>query len=145
MNVRQLIWTGLLALVAMAAHAQVEPYEEYGKHLRAAQEVTPLTSQLFGDQVSLYNGATEFDVTDIDLPGNSGLPVRLARRFAVNDRRQTVGNLGGFGEWDIEVPYIDGVFAAENGWQVQGTNNGGTYSRCSVVSPPYGGLALGNV
>jgi hypothetical protein len=113
MKVRAMLWLGLiLVAAAWQAHAQVEPYEEYGKHLRAAEEVTPLTSNLFGDQVSLYNGGTEFDVTDIDLPGNSSLPVRLARRFTITDRRQAVGNLGGFGEWDIEVPYIDGVFAA---------------------------------
>ncbi|HEX7649519.1 MAG TPA: hypothetical protein VF450_19130, partial [Noviherbaspirillum sp.] len=103
MTMRHAMWMGLLALASMAAHAQsssaVEPYEEYGKHLRAAQEVTPLTSNMFGDQVSLYNGATEFDVTDIDLPGNSSLPVRFARRLEVDDRRQPTGNLGGLGEW----------------------------------------------
>ncbi|OOG64722.1 hypothetical protein B0E46_04730 [Rhodanobacter sp. B04] len=148
---RHAMWMGLLALASMAAHAQsssaVEPYEEYGKHLRAAQEVTPLTSNMFGDQVSLYNGATEFDVTDIDLPGNSSLPVRFARRLEVDDRRQPTGNLGGLGEWDIEVPYIDGVFAAENGWEVQNNaGQGGVYSRCSVVTPPYTVIAsLNNI
>ncbi len=73
--------------MAQDASTSIDPYEEYGKHLRAAEEVTPLNSTLFGDQTSLYNGSTEFDVTDIDIPGNSHLPVRLSRRFVVDDRR----------------------------------------------------------
>jgi hypothetical protein len=77
--------------------AGLAPYEEYSKHLRAAEEVTPLTSTLFGDQTSLYNGATEFDVTDIDLPGNSHLPVQAEPAgLAIDDRRLDPGNLGGF-------------------------------------------------
>ena len=46
------------------------PYQEYLKKLRAAEMVAPLSSGLFGDRVSLYNGVTEFAVVDIDLPGN---------------------------------------------------------------------------
>ena len=133
-----LLWLGmLLGATALPSHAQVEPYEEFGKHLREAQEVTPLTSTLFGDKVSLYNGATEFDVTDIDLPGNSSLPVRFGRQFVVEDRRLPTGHIAGMGDWDLDVPYLDGVFTQENGWEVQGYNNTGTYSRCSFTTGPY--------
>lgn len=141
----------LLVLAALPLHAQVAPYEEYGKNLRAAQEVTPLKSDLFGDKVSLYNGATEFDVTDIDLPGNSSLPVRFGRRLMIDDRRLPTGHLGGFGDalgplggWDIEVPYIDGVFTAENGWMVIGPNQSATDARCSVVATPYTQVPAGS-
>lgn len=119
MKTRTGSWLGLVLLMAtLGVHAQstdgVEPYEEYGKHLRSAQEVSPLTSDLFGDQVSLYNGATEFDVADIDLPGNSSLPVRFGRRLTIDDRRRPTGRLGGLGDWDLDVPYINrGVHAAE--------------------------------
>jgi YD repeat-containing protein len=129
------------ALSALTAHAQsdgVEPYEEFAKHLRAAQEVTPLKSDLFGDHVSLYNGSVEFDVTDIDIPGNSALPVRFGRRLEVEDRRRPTGHLGGMGDWDVEVPYIDGVFTREDGWTVQGTPyTVQSYARCSVPNTPY--------
>ncbi|OOG43518.1 hypothetical protein [Rhodanobacter sp. C05] len=122
-------------------HAQDtdQVYEDYTRDLRAVQEVTPLTSTMFGDQVSLYSGGTQFDVTDIDLPGNSRLPVRLGRHFLVQKAGLQVGSLGGFGEWDLQVPYMDGHFAAENGWEVQlPTNlNQGTYSRCSVQTSPF--------
>jgi Ni,Fe-hydrogenase III small subunit len=82
----------LLGLTVLAAHAQttdgVEPYEEYGKHLRAAQEVTPLKSEAFGDKVSLYNGATEFVAVDVSIPGNNALPVELRRQFVVEGRHK---------------------------------------------------------
>jgi len=146
------VFSLLLAVFSLTAQAQsgstnVDAYEEYGKHVRAAQEVTPLTSTLFGDRVSLYNGATEFDVTDVDLPGNSSLPVRFGRRLEIDDRRQPTGKLGGLGEWDIDVPYISGVFTTENGWEVQNNvGQGGVYSRCSVVTPPYTVIAsLGGI
>jgi len=124
---------------AWGVQAQDSVYEDYTRDLRTAQEVTPLTSTLFGDKVSLYSGETQFDVTDIDLPGNSRLPVRLGRHFLVQKAGLQMGSLGGFGEWDLEVPYMDGHFAAENGWEVQlPTNvNQGTYSRCSVQTPPF--------
>jgi len=144
MKVRQALGMGLLLVVAsLPIHAQtsttVAPYEDFAKHLRAAQEITPLTSTMFGDKLSLYNGETEFDVTDIDLPGNSSLPVRLTRRFQIQDRRIDPDNLYGFDDWDLDVPYIDGVFTTENGWQVIGTDYPQTASnsRCSIPNPPW--------
>lgn len=132
-----------LTLFASLTHAQssstgVEAYEEFGKRLRAAQEVTPLTSEVFGDHVSLYNGAVEFNVTDIDIPGNGALPVRFGRRLEIEDRRLPTGHLGGLGDWDLEVPYIDGVFTREDGWTVQGNPyTVQSYNRCSLPHVPY--------
>lgn len=130
-----------LIVYGSAIHAQstgaVDPYEEYGKHLRAAQEVKPLSSDLFGDQVSLYNGSTEFDVVDIDLPGNGGLPVKLRRRLVINDRRVDPGRIAGMGDWDVDVPYIEGVFTQQDGWTVPDSNGIRSAARCSVPSLPY--------
>lgn len=127
----------VFAVTSLTAHAQtadgVEPYEEFGKRLRAAEDVTPLKSDVFGDQVSLYNGATEFDVVDMDIPGNSSLQVQLRRRFKVEDRRKDPGNLYGFGDWDLDVAYIEGTFTQENGWKVR-TANG--YDRCTNPAVP---------
>jgi hypothetical protein len=130
----------ILALTSALAHAQttdgVEPYEEFGKRLRAAEEVTPLKSNLFGDKVSLYNGATEFDVADISVPGNGSLPVELRRHLIIEDRRKDPGNLGGFGDWDLDVPYIDATVTQENGWVIN--NNGSAdASRCNDQNLPY--------
>lgn len=113
-------WAG-----ALAQPQTIAPYEEYEKFTRAAQAVAPLTSELFGDQISLYNGSTEFVVTDIDLPGNNSLPVQLRRRFKVESKK-SLENLGGFGVWDIDIPHITGNFYSAFKW-----NEGEvTSSRC---------------
>ncbi|MCD9032697.1 RHS repeat protein, partial [Luteimonas sp. Y-2-2-4F] len=126
---------GGLALAAATAVHAVEPQHEYRKRIESAQTLTALTDQLMGEQVSLYNGATEFVATDIDLPGNDGLPVRLSRRlrielFPVGNGGPWNANLRGAGDWDVDVPYIAGNFAS-------GANGGWPATRCSQSSVPY--------
>lgn len=109
----------------------VDPYEEYGKRIHAAQEVSPLADTLFGNQVSPYNGATSFEVTDLSIPGNSALPVALSRELVIQDQRQVPAGgatLHGFGDWSIDVPYIWGTFTAQNGWTLYPS---GATNRCS--------------
>ena len=93
----------------------VEPYQEYSKRIQTAQNMTALKNDLFGESVSLYNGKTDFSVTDIDLSGNDSLPVRLSRRFSVElhltgSASTFNANLEGAGGWDVDVPYISGTF-----------------------------------
>jgi len=99
----------------------IHPYLEYRKRVEAAQSISPLDNGVFGDEVSLYNGATEFSVTDIDIPGNSVLPVQLGRRLSVELQPQSMlapydSRLLGVGNWDIEVPYMAAVFPLPTGW-----------------------------
>jgi YD repeat-containing protein len=98
----------------------IQPYLEYRKHVEAAQNISPLDSGLFGEQVSLYNGNTSFSVTDIDIPGNGTLPVRLSRRYAVDLQPQNEYSgydslLRGMGSWDIDVPYMAGTYDVDAG------------------------------
>lgn len=124
--------------VAPAAFAQtdsgggIEPWVEYGKHIKATQRISPLENGFSGESVSLYNGATSFSITDIDIPGNSDLPVRLARRLAIElqpqDHIQPYDSLlYGIGNWDIEVPYMAATYPTSTGWDDQ---------RCSMGSLP---------
>lgn len=110
----------------------VRPYEEFDQRVRSAQMVTPLASDVFGEQVSLYNGATQFSVVDIDLPGNSALPVRLRRSFKVEPKKG-VEPFGGFGAWDVDVPYISGVFDGEYKWQLGANGAANAGRRCSTA------------
>lgn len=119
--------TLLCACGPLWAQSPLMPPVEYEKRIRATEMVTALSSDLFGDNVSLYNGSTEFAITDIDIPGNSALPVQLRRRFKVEAKKQ-VEPLGGFGAWDIEVPYLYGVFPANTQWN-EGSRP--TDGRCS--------------
>ena len=115
-----------------AANPDSTPGDEYEKKIHAAEQVSPLGSDFTGEQVSLYDGSTSFSVTDVDLPGNNALPVRIARHFKVEDRHGK-GYLPGFGDWEIDIPRIHGVFLADRGWKLQGTS---PYARCTSQALP---------
>ncbi|MCR6687179.1 hypothetical protein [Pseudoxanthomonas sp.] len=78
--------------------------------------------------MSLYDGSTTFQATDIDLPGNSALPVRLSRYFKVMNRRQE-RMMPGLADWEIDVPRLYGEFLVGKGWK---TRSASLYSRCSI-------------
>jgi RHS repeat-associated protein len=111
---------------------QVRVYEDYDKRLRDNEQVTPLTSSVFGEEVSLSNGATSFSVVDIALSGNSAIPVELRRTFTVESKRGPTP-LGGFGSWDLDVPHLVGVFDSAYLWNLGGN---GEPDRCSDLWYP---------
>jgi hypothetical protein len=53
------------------------PCQTYRKLIESAQNFTALQNDLFEEKVNLYTGKAQFLATDIDLPGNNSLPVRL--------------------------------------------------------------------
>lgn len=95
--------------LAPRSAGQENTYEAFSDRIRASEMVSPLGSELFGDETSLYNGATEFSVVDVNLPGNSGLPVQVRRRLKI-DSKKTGIPFGGFGAWDLDVPHLVGNF-----------------------------------
>ena len=89
-----------------------------------------LGPDLFGDKTDHNTGSTSFSVTDIDLPGNSNLPVRLSRKLQIGVADfppfSELGESGNNSQpWEIEVPSISGIFALG----VSPSSNG---------APPYG-------
>lgn len=99
------------------AFAQKMPWEEYEKKIAMHTTISPLSNDLFNEHVDLYNGRVSFQQVDIDLPGNSALPVRFARKFSVEDRsgRFNWPNNNGYvlamEDWDLDIPRISGVYA----------------------------------
>ncbi|WP_083491953.1 hypothetical protein [Stenotrophomonas chelatiphaga] len=123
------VWAGM----TVAASAQpMQPYQEYDKRLRSAEQVGALTSDLFGDAVNVYDQSTTFNQTDIDLPGTNALPVRLSRSLIIRPI-PAVGiapkTYAGAADWNIDVPYISGVFDSAFRWNVTVTGN---TPRCST-------------
>lgn len=110
----------------------IEPYQNYDKKLKTAERVAPLGDELFGDEVSLYNGSTSFTQVDMSIPGNNGLPVEIRRTFSVSPQGPNE-SIGALANWDIAVPHIHGEFGP-SGW-VAGD---GTALRCSKASAPPG-------
>jgi len=119
------IRTLLLAtsVAVLPAFAQVTIPQEYEKTVQATQVIGALGTDLFGESTSFYTGATSFTALDVSVPGNTGLPMEIRRRFVVESRDQLDRNRlltqdGGFADWDLDLPYLHGVFAYGKGWQV---------------------------
>jgi RHS repeat-associated protein len=98
----------------------IPTWVEYGKRIEATQHISALDNGFAGESVSLYNGATTFSVTDIDVPGNFALPVRLVRHLAIElqplDQFQTYDVLlHGAGNWDVDVPYMAATYPTSAG------------------------------
>lgn len=107
----------------------IPTWVEYSKQLDATQRISALENGFSGESVSLSNGATSFSVIDIDVPGNSNLPVQLARRIAIElqpqDEIQAYDSLlHGAGNWDVDVPYMAATYPSATGWNEQRCSGG---------------------
>lgn len=125
--------------VAATLSGAQSTYLEAGKLIRANESVTALDSGLFGDRVNLYMGELDFLQTDVSVPGNSSLRVAVARHHrasgsfsAYNPDEATTGH---FGDWDLDLPRVHGVFSASSGWQVVGSGSA-AQRRCTYFGPP---------
>ena len=138
-NIRTVLAAGFLAIsVNQVANADVNPTNFINYDLNEAKNVAPSTAQgTFGDSFSPYNGSVVFNVADIIIQGNSGLPVQFRRSFDVVDRSDTMGRIGGMGDWDIDVPFLSSTFLEGDYWSATwpGTNQK-TSSRCSATEAP---------
>lgn len=126
------------SLVGQAA-AQTDPtvFNEQHKLVRVGKPVSSLGSELFGDRVNLYAGALSFTQTDVAIPGNSLLPVAVTRKYAAGGM---VAFTRFFGDWDLDLPSISGVFAVgskNKGWAAPlPSNHPNLYKRCSYFMAP---------
>src|ERR1044072_3936610 len=106
--------TALFVLYAVAAKAQsTTTYAELSKAIKAPNAVAAIGTDLFGDQVNLYNGQLEFVQTDVSLPGNSKLPVSVGRRLITNVASPSTWP---FGRWQLDIPHLRGMFSSGDGW-----------------------------
>lgn len=129
----QVAWlcVGLLAVSAAQTHAESHQ-ETHSKRLAASHNLQALGADLFGDKVDLYTGTTTFAVTDVALTGSSGLPVAIARKYTVGAQEFPDSFFDNdtlparFGEWELDLPHLEGTYAWRHGWQA-----GGGAARCS--------------
>ncbi len=124
-----------LFFLPLCAWAQTTIPQEYDKLIQQRGEVVAFGADGFGDKVELSNGALEIVQVDVDLPGNNSLPVRVARRFVPGNKHA----VGHFGVWNLDVPYVHGVFGYHaynpQGWTVNQVT-ADMYKRCSRYGPP---------
>ncbi len=121
-----------LALPTAALAQTVELPEEFSKLVTATSQVKGLNTGLAGDEVNLYSGSLGFTQTDISVPGNSALPVEVTRRLSTGQGSD--GFHGFFGDWDLSIPSIHGVFPLGSKWAF---GTGAIYgTRCSNYEAP---------
>lgn len=132
LNRGSLCCAALLAALAQGGSFAQDSVRSRYLHGHTPETMAPLAtldSELMGDRISLFNGALEFAHTDASLPGNSALPVAIHRKLSI-ERNPFVQRE--FGDWNLEVPRIEGVFAIRDGWKT----SSGTLARCSNFSAP---------
>ena len=113
-----LLCAATLLLPSLAA-AQVDYNAEDAKRIKSAEVVGALGDDLFGEQVNFYTGSTSFRHVDLSIPGNNGLAVEVARSLSIEDPAIAHNPTGKtFGDWELELPYIGGVFLEYLGWAV---------------------------
>lgn len=103
--------------------------------LKHATELKALGPNLFGEEISAYTGGISFSQTDLSLPGNDDLPVAVTRRLVVDGNKSpsvtTDANLWdvyAFGEWELDLPYLSGMYSEVQGWVV---DTASPNARCS--------------
>lgn len=121
------VWVCVLVLFPMDASAQGMSWgEEFSRRINSLHQIQPLGDDTFGDEISLYDGSTTLNVTDITIAGNSDIPVALSRTWNPQNHglsQQVVA------DWVIDVPNLNGMFIPSRGWPEQ---------RCTQAAPPPG-------
>ncbi len=125
-----LLLIGTLGVAAPALAEVKKPWQEYERYVTAAGEIQSLGPDLFGDAVSLQNGALSFTATDVSLSDNSSLPVQFTRRYTVFNR-EAYSSDAMLADWTVELPRVSGVFAPD--WL---GSSGSPAGRCSDAGPP---------
>jgi RHS repeat-associated protein len=123
------VLAAILALACSVTVAQVTPQEQFAKIVNGGEAVGRLDGGAFGDQINLSTGAVDFATTDVAIPGNSAIPVSFGRRRTIE-----IGAAREFylGDWDIDVPFLEGTYVARQGWVVQGPSTQADHTlRCA--------------
>lgn len=125
-----LLWG--LALPVSASDQGSTVSEDYAALLRARSDVGSLNvDDMFGDRIGLFTGSAEFLHTDVSVPGN-GPEVAIRRRISAGT--QAIQGLGMFGNWDMAIPSMHGLFSTQGGWRNYTAAE--PLNRCSRYTPP---------
>ncbi|QDW66081.1 hypothetical protein [Luteimonas granuli] len=124
--------TALLAVIfaATPALASKYPWQEFEQTITSAREIQTLGPDLFGDQVSLQDGALSFSATDVSIPGNDALPVEFRRTYSLFNREYHDSDEM-LADWEVDVPRISGTYAPN--WV---DSTGSIAGRCSTGGVP---------
>jgi RHS repeat-associated protein len=135
--VKSLVLSAAMLLPAGAALASKGVWEEYEKLIKAAETVGTVGPDQFGEQINFQRGGLSLRVTDVSIPGNNALPVAFSRTFVTKTAGGAMKGTtpqhnardGALGDWEIDLPFIGGVFPQQTGWTYSNTSS---TARCSA-------------
>lgn len=111
------LFATLLACASQLSHAQVSTHITYEEHIKRSRSFQQLDENLFGDKVSLQDGALSFTYDDVVLPTNSQLRVSIGRKSTADLRTRNTPEFHVFGsQWDLEIPYMMATYDTRDGW-----------------------------
>jgi hypothetical protein len=122
----RLFFSALTLFICSAGFAQPDAVTVaylQGKTPVAPDAISALGPDLFGDKLNLYSGSFSLEHTDVELPGNSQLPVAFSRQHSPGRSWLVRGALA---DWDIQTPRMEGTFPQSTGW----VSWDGTVKRC---------------
>ncbi len=134
---RGLVFLAAMLLPAGSALASKGVWEEYEKLIKAAETVGTVGPDQFGEQINFQRGGFSLRVTDVSIPGNNALPVAFSRSFVTKTAGgamkgttpQQNARDGALADWEIDLPFVGGVYPVQTGWVSGNTLSG---SRCSA-------------
>jgi RHS repeat-associated protein len=138
-----LLFMAAALLPVGSALASKGVWEEYEKLIKAAETVGTVGPDQFGEQINFQRGGFSLRVTDVSIPGNNALPVAFSRTFVTKTAGgamkgttpQNNARDGALADWEIDLPFIGGVFPQQTGWVYSNTSS---TARCSAgIGGPY--------
>jgi RHS repeat-associated protein len=154
--------TVLLFVRAPAAFADQGDQISASQRLGQYQNINPLGVGAFGDKLDGYSGSLSFQHTDVSLPGNSDLQVKIVRELEVGATRKKIPwgkftfstgttnvnyfiGTSEFGDWRLQIPsvsgFVPGAGAQPTGWQP--TQCSGTFTPPSTITVTTNGAQFG--
>lgn len=114
------IFVALMVLCWGEVGAQAYSSDYYGEDARKAEQIGPIGQEDIVANINIQDGSISFAYNDIDLKISEDLNLIFGRSAGL-------GSPTGFKSWDLNVPYMVGTYAANEGWNA-GSDDG---RRCS--------------
>ena len=89
--------------------------KNYGYNFHEENNISPIlatqTTQLLGDRIDTSSGSISIEHIDIDIPGNSEIPVRIVRKLSDPDSwyRETRD----FENWSLGIPHVRSTYVTD--------------------------------
>ena len=112
------------AVISPVLHAQISTHVAYDDKIKQSRSFSALDENLFGDKISLQDGAVSFAQDDVVLETNSNLSVSIGRTTSRRELQSNTPDFNVFGHnWELNVPYMMATYDSRDGWNTAVTSD----------------------